>query len=100
MPAATPAAALAATSPIAPPSLAPAPVQAAPAPPHRLRLALVMVFAVYPLITTILLALGPLTEGWPVWERTLIVTPIMVLSILYGVLPAVLRLFGPFLRPR
>lgn len=84
--------------PAANPAIPAQAVQVAPAPPHRLRLALVMVFAVYPLITTILLALGPLTEGWPVWERTLIVTPIMVLSILYGILPAVLRLFGPFLR--
>lgn len=70
----------------------------APTPPHRLRLALVMTFAVYPLITTLLLVLGPLTSDWPVWQRTLVLTPIMVGSILYGVLPFVLRTFGPFLR--
>lgn len=71
---------------------------AAPTPPHRLRLTLLMTLAVYPLVTSLLLLLGPLTDGWPVWQRTMILTPVMVASILYGVLPLVLRAFSPFLR--
>lgn len=63
----------------------------------RVRLALVMTLSVYPMVTIYLYVLAPLTAEWTVWQRTLILTPVMVVSIIYGVLPAIHRLFGRFL---
>src|SRR5690606_22472427 len=38
----------------------------------RLRLALLMFFGVYPVITLYIYALFPLTTGWQMWQRTLL----------------------------
>ena len=64
--------------------------------PSKARLALVMILAVYPLITVLLYILAPLTEGWAVWHRTILIAPIMVLSIVFVVSPAIQRYFGWF----
>ena len=63
----------------------------------RLRLSLVMALFVYPLITLYLYALGPFTAGWEMWQRTLILVPLMVLSIVFGVSPTINRHFGRFI---
>ncbi|NKN37160.1 hypothetical protein HFC70_12415 [Agrobacterium sp. a22-2] len=72
--------------------------------PSKVRLAALMLAAVYPLVTGLLYILMPLTEGWPLWARTLILAPIMVLSIVYFVAPFIHRRFGWFVarmpRPR
>lgn len=64
--------------------------------PSKARLALVMILAIYPLITVLLYILAPLTEGWAVWHRTILIAPIMVLSIVFVVSPAIQRYFGWF----
>lgn len=64
--------------------------------PSKARLALVMILAVYPLITVLLYILAPLTEGWAVWHRTILIAPIMVLSIVFVVSPAIQKYFGWF----
>lgn len=64
--------------------------------PSKARLSLVMILAVYPLITTLLYILAPLTEGWAVWHRTILIAPIMVLSIVFVVAPAIQKYFGWF----
>lgn len=74
--------------------------QAASAAPSRLRFVALLMLAVYPLVTTILLVVMPLTEGWPLWGRTLIVTPLMVVAMVYIVIPSIHRHFGGFLRGR
>ena len=64
------------------------------------RLALAMLLPVYPLITGLLYVLMPLTENWAIWERTLVITPIMVVSIVFVVAPMVQRhMAGFILRP-
>lgn len=72
--------------------------------PSKLRLAVVMLVAVYPLITLILYIVLPLTDGWPTWERTLVIAPIMVASIVFVIAPRIQRHFGWFVarlpRPR
>lgn len=68
-------------------------------PPSRHRLALVLVVAVYPLITGLLYALGPLTQGWSLWQRTILVAPIMVAAMVYGLIPFVQRNLRAFLTP-
>ncbi|MCW5717791.1 MAG: hypothetical protein KIS68_08180 [Bauldia sp.] len=63
-----------------------------------------MLVAVYPLITTLLYVILPLTEGWPTWARTLVLAPLMVVSIVFFIAPRVQRHFGWFIarmpRPR
>lgn len=64
--------------------------------PSKLRLSLVMLAVVYPFVTSILYILMPLTEGWPLWERTLLLAPIMVFSIVYFIAPTIQRHLGWF----
>ncbi|EUC00724.1 hypothetical protein PMI07_004010 [Rhizobium sp. CF080] len=64
--------------------------------PSKARLAIVMILAVYPLITTLLYILTPLTEGWAVWHRTILIAPIMVLSIVFVIAPAIQKYLGWF----
>jgi hypothetical protein len=70
------------------------PVPAARPNPSKLRFAAIMVVAVYPLITTLLYVIGPLTIGWEVWHRTIVLTPVMVCTIVFGISPAILKHFG------
>jgi antibiotic biosynthesis monooxygenase (ABM) superfamily enzyme len=62
--------------------------------PH---LALAMLVPVYPLITTILYIVLPLTEGWTVWQRTAVITPIMVFAMVFFVSPFVQKRFARFI---
>ena len=39
---------------------------------------MLMLAAIYPFVTAILYVLMPLTDGWPLWERTAVLAPIMV----------------------
>ncbi|OHV79123.1 hypothetical protein LCM4573_07710 [Rhizobium sp. LCM 4573] len=68
--------------------------------PSKVRLALLLVFAVYPLITALLYIVMPLTEGWALWQRTLVVAPLMVSSIVFGISPAIQKHFGWFVAPK
>lgn len=76
-------AALGATRATAAPSAAASPVLSRP------RFALLVLAAVYPLVTTLLYLLRPLTAGWSVWQQTIILVPIMVGAMVWGVIPAV-----------
>ncbi|SFA91181.1 hypothetical protein SAMN03159496_00869 [Rhizobium sp. NFR07] len=73
-----------------PPSPAPRPT------PSKLRFALLMVVAVYPIITVLLYVVMPLTANWEIWHRTLVIAPIMVFSIVFIVSPTVNRHLGWF----
>jgi antibiotic biosynthesis monooxygenase (ABM) superfamily enzyme len=73
-----------------PPSPAPRPN------PSKLRFALLMVVAVYPIITLLLYVVMPLTASWAIWHRTLVIAPIMVFSIVFIVSPTVNRHLGWF----
>lgn len=65
--------------------------------PSKHRLALLMLLVIYPFVTAILYVLMPLTEGWPIWARTALLAPIMVLSIVYGIAPALQKHFAWFI---
>lgn len=73
---------------------------ARPTGPVRWRLALLTLIAVYPVITVYLYALLPMTEGWATWQRTLVLAPLMIVSIVYGIAPVLQKHFGWFLRPQ
>jgi antibiotic biosynthesis monooxygenase (ABM) superfamily enzyme len=66
----------------------------------RLRLALLMVLGVYPLITLYLYAIFPLTDGWQLWQRTMVLVPLMVVSIVFGLMPFIQKRFGGFIAGR
>ena len=64
--------------------------------PSKFRLAVIMLVAIYPFVTALLYIVLPLTENWPLWQRTLVIAPVMVFSIIYGIAPAIQRHFGWF----
>lgn len=68
-------------------------------PVSRPRLALAMMLGVYPIITALVYITFPLTPDWPVFARTALLVPPMVLSVVYIVTPAVHRIAGRWLRP-
>ena len=78
-------------------SAAPAAKPAGPSAAARARLATLVLIGVYPLITAIIYAVAPFTEGWPIWERNLIVAPLMVVAMIYLVIPTIQKRFGKFI---
>jgi len=71
-------------------------VASAPLKLSRVHLALATLVPVYPLITTILYIVLPLTEGWTIWQRTAVITPIMVFAMVFVVSPFVQKRFSSF----
>jgi len=65
--------------------------------PARIRLALLLVVAGYPVIPAYLYALGALTASWEMWQRTLLLVPMMVLTIVFVLMPAIQKQFGSFI---
>jgi antibiotic biosynthesis monooxygenase (ABM) superfamily enzyme len=66
----------------------------------RLRLTLMMTLAVYPVVTLYLYILMPLTDGWTIWQRSLILVPMMSATIVLVVVPFINRRFGAFIAGR
>jgi antibiotic biosynthesis monooxygenase (ABM) superfamily enzyme len=80
---------MSAPSPVAPP---PGPHRG---PPNRHKMALLTWMGIYPLITTLLLVLGPFLLGkLPVPAVTLILTGILVPTMTYVVMPLMLKVTG------
>ena len=65
--------------------------------PLRHRMAALVLVGVYPIITGILYTIGPLTAGWEVWQRTLVLAPIMALVMVYGLIPFIQQRFRRWL---
>jgi uncharacterized protein len=65
--------------------------------PPRYKLALVTWAGAYAVITLILDLLGPTMAGWPLVLRTLLISVLMVTTLTWMVLPALTRLFSPWL---
>jgi antibiotic biosynthesis monooxygenase (ABM) superfamily enzyme len=63
----------------------------------RPRFALLVLAGVYPVITAILYAVMPLTDGWSLWQRTLLIAPMMVTIMIWGLIPTVQRRFHGFI---
>ncbi|RWB58049.1 MAG: hypothetical protein E5W38_25595 [Mesorhizobium sp.] len=66
----------------------------------RPRFALLVLAGVYPLITAILYVVFPLTEDWFIWQRTLVIAPLMVSIMIWGLIPGVQKAFGGFINVR
>ena len=63
----------------------------------RLRMALVMTLAVYPIVTLYLYILMPLTPGWEMWQRSLLLVPAMATTIVLLIVPLIGKHFGGFI---
>ncbi|MBU1335504.1 MAG: hypothetical protein KJ944_07770 [Alphaproteobacteria bacterium] len=63
----------------------------------RLRMALVMTIFVYPVVTLYLYILMPLTPGWEMWQRSLVLVPIMATTIVMLIVPFIGKRFGAFI---
>ena len=63
----------------------------------KTRMALLMIVGVYPIITLYLYVIMPLTDGWQLWQRTLVLVPIMVATIVFGLTPVLQKYFGGFI---
>ena len=63
----------------------------------KLRMALVMTLAVYPVVTLYLYVLMPLTPGWEMWQRSLVLVPFMATTIVMLVVPFITKRFGAFI---
>lgn len=68
-----------------------------PAGPDRLRFTLLVLLGVYPLITAISYATAPFTAGWAIWQRGLVLTPIMAPIMVYGLIPFIQTRFRRWL---
>ncbi|MCE1237244.1 MAG: hypothetical protein LWW93_12920 [Hyphomicrobiales bacterium] len=62
--------------------------------PPKVRFALCVMLGAYPLITAILFALAPVTGDWPIALRTLVIVPMMVSGMVFGIIPLVHRWAG------
>ncbi|MCR6672144.1 hypothetical protein [Devosia ginsengisoli] len=63
----------------------------------KLRMALVMTLAVYPVVTLYLYVLMPLTPGWEMWQRSLLLVPAMATTIVLLIVPFIGKHFGGFI---
>lgn len=63
----------------------------------RLRLAFLMTLAVYPVVTILLYLVFPLTAGWAIWQRTIILVPLIASTIVFFIAPFINRRFGGFI---
>ena len=49
------------------------------------------------MITAYIYLIFPFTEGWAIWQRTLLLAPLMVLTIVYVIAPQLQKRFGAFI---
>lgn len=63
----------------------------------RARMALLMTFAVYPVVVVYATIIGSLTPGWEFWQRSLILVPFMASTIVFFIVPFIQTRFGAFI---
>ncbi len=55
--------------------------------PSRFRFAFFVFLGVYPLVSFLQAVILPLTEGWPTPLRNLVLVPVMVTCMVWGLIP-------------
>ncbi|WP_244906101.1 hypothetical protein [Celeribacter ethanolicus] len=66
-------------------------IPAAPKRPNRIRFSFFVFLGVYPLVTALIYALAPLTSEWQIWQRNLVMVPMIVLSMVFVIIPRIHR---------
>ncbi|WP_424932559.1 hypothetical protein [Amaricoccus macauensis] len=72
-------------------------MSASPPAVSRIRFALLVGLGVYPLVTGLLYVIVPLTLEWAIWQRTFVLVPLVVVSMVWGVIPRIHRHFSGFI---
>jgi antibiotic biosynthesis monooxygenase (ABM) superfamily enzyme len=65
--------------------------------PSRVRFSLFVFCFVYPLVTALLYILAPLTAGWSLWQRNLVMVPLIVVAMVYVIIPFIQKRMGRWL---
>jgi antibiotic biosynthesis monooxygenase (ABM) superfamily enzyme len=55
--------------------------------PSRARLALLMSFAVYPVVVGYATLISLMTPGWEFWQRSFLIVPLMATTIVFFIMP-------------
>ncbi|SNY90562.1 hypothetical protein SAMN04515647_0731 [Cohaesibacter sp. ES.047] len=55
--------------------------------PSRARFALMILVFVYPLVTGLLYGIVAITPDWHLWQRAMIMVPIVVAAMVYVIIP-------------
>ncbi|WP_238379768.1 hypothetical protein [Celeribacter ethanolicus] len=63
----------------------------APKRPNRIRFSFFVFLGVYPLVTALIYGLAPLTSEWQIWQRNLVMVPMIVLSMVFVIIPRIHR---------
>lgn len=66
----------------------------------RIRMALLMTLAVYPVVTLYSYVLVPFTAGWDIWQRSLVLVPFVATTIVFVIVPFITARFGAFIAGR
>lgn len=60
-----------------------------PRKPNRARFGIFVFLGVYPLVTLLLYSIIPLTQEWSIWQRNLVMVPLIVLCMVYFIIPTI-----------
>lgn len=55
----------------------------------RALFAVLVFLGVYPIVTLLSYAAQPVTAGWEIWQRNLVLVPAMVIAMVFVVIPAI-----------
>jgi uncharacterized protein len=68
-------------------------------PPARWKIAFISVIGILPLLEFVNYAVAPYLASLPLWSRTVVVTPVLIVVMQYAVMPALTRAARGFLYP-
>lgn len=60
----------------------------------RLMICALVFSAVYPLVTGLSYLMHYLTPTWPLWQRHLVIVPVIVSAMVFAIMPVIHRLRG------
>jgi len=65
----------------------------------RLRFTCLAILGVYPLNTSLSYLVAPLTADWAIWQRTALLTPLIVAVMVYVLIPLIQARLASFAAP-
>ena len=68
--------------------------------PSRARMVLLMTVAVYPVVVAYSTLVSALTPGWEFWQRSFLIVPLIVTTIVFFIMPFISTRFGAFIAGR
>ncbi|SFO36328.1 hypothetical protein SAMN04488056_10519 [Cohaesibacter marisflavi] len=68
--------------------------------PSRARFALMILLFVYPLVTLLLYGIAAMTPQWQLWQRAMIMVPLVVIAMVYLIIPFIQQRMQAFITVR